>query len=744
MIGILGKFRARAGVLLIAFLILCNMPFSTAISGPLKVSTQNPRYFADSSGNIVYLTGTHTWCNLQDCAEVDSPLQVFDYSGYVDFMESTHQDFMRLWMYENYENDHPTPYYFEPLPWKRSSISGALDGGNKFDLTKFNQAYFDRLRSRMIEAGNHGIYVSIMLFQGWSLGDTAWPGNPFNFANNINSIDGDIAGDGKGYGTHSLQDPEIVALQESYVRKVIDTVNDLDNVLYEISNEDPAGDAGWQHHMIDTIHDYEMTKPRQHPVGMTFPWPGGSDEELYSSNADWVSPASEGSADYETDPPVADGQKVVLLDSDHLNPAHTRESAWVWKSFLRGYNPLLMDDYPNNNAASRILYRKASGYTADYAEKMDLGDMLPSSTASDCSTGYCLRNPGQEYLIFQPGSGVFKVNLAAGDYVYEWFNPSSGTFTETGTITATGGSKSFTPPFTGDAVLYLNISAASSCGDGTCDTGSGEDCSGCPDDCGTCPQELITHYTFDETSGTIAHDSSGNSNDGTLVNGPTWTTGKIGNALKFDGVDDYVDVGDLDITPAITLSAWIKAGAVKLNQRIISKWDGSYLISTDNSKSNGFTFAVKDSSTKFDVCDSNTLGNYSVGNWVFVTGTYNGTTCKIYINGIDRTDVMWDNANGSIQNTAFTTKIGAEGSDGSYTFNGTIDDVRIYNYAFSPSEILDLYNQGTGSSCNSTADSNSDGIITIAELINYISKWTAGTVTISGLIDAIGKWKSGC
>ena len=49
---------------------------------------------------------------------------------------------------------------------------------------------------------------------------------------------------------------------------------------------------------------------------------------------------------------------------------------------------------------------------------------------------------------------------------------------------------------------------------------------------------------IDEGSGTVAYDSSGNGNDGNLMNGPTWTTGKIGGALKFDGVNKYVDVGN--------------------------------------------------------------------------------------------------------------------------------------------------------------------------------------------------------
>ena len=76
--------------------------------------------------------------------------------------------------------------------------------------------------------------------------------------------------------------------------------------------------------------------------------------------------------------------------------------------------------------------------------------------------------------------------------------------------------------------------------------------------------------------------------------------------------------------------------------------------------------------------------------------------------------------------------------------NGIIDDVRVYNYALSQSEIQDLFNQGTGSICNSGADADSNNVITITELINYIGQWKSGSVSITELINAIGEWKSGC
>src|SRR3989338_2173060 len=85
---------------------------------------------------------------------------------------------------------------------------------------------------------------------------------------------------------------------------------------------------------------------------------------------------------------------------------------------------------------------------------------------------------------------------------------------------------------------------------------------------------LIGHWKFDETSGTSASDSSGNNNTGTLTNSPTWTTGKINSALSFDGTDDYVNIGNMNVSGSgITIAAWVKADSFSsaIDTRFISK-----------------------------------------------------------------------------------------------------------------------------------------------------------------------------
>ncbi len=435
-----------------------NLYIQSASAGGLRVSPVNQRYFSDSEGNIVYLTGSHTWANMQDPSN-----DTFDWDGYLDLLVSLNHNFFRLWHFEQTKAIVDGTTALSPHPYARTGPGNAHDGQLKFDLTQFNQAYFDRMRTRIIDAQNHGMYVSIMLFNGWSLykkGEwnyNCWLDHPYNSANNINGVNGDTNGDGMGKECNTLEPAAIVTLQENYIKKVIDTVNDLDNVLYEICNESDGSTAemNWQQHMVTYIKNYEAGLANQHPVGITVPWPNGSNAALLSSNADWISPNETAASpyNYETNPPPADGTKVIIADTDHLwGIGGTVE--WVWESFTRGENVLYMDpygDYGNSDTSIQVNL----GYVRTYANKMNLATMTPSTTVS--STAYCLASAGHEYLVFAPSGGTFTVNLssAMGGFSVEWFNPSTGKATNGGAIFG-GAQQSFTPPFSGDAVLYLS------------------------------------------------------------------------------------------------------------------------------------------------------------------------------------------------------------------------------------------------------------------------------------------------
>jgi hypothetical protein len=444
-------------------------------TGPLRKSRANGRYFTDGTGKAIYLTGSHTWANLLDRGQLNPPGVAFDYAAYMKWMVAHNFNFMRLWTAE-LPNAGPGPDYWEgnfvalPWKWQRSGPGNATDGGLKFDLTKLDQNYFDRMRSRVITAGQNGIYVAVMLFNGfeWQNDINSKDGNPFLDLNNINAINcpGTCPSD-------SSQMPDQVwKIEQAYIRKVVDTVNDLDNVLYEVANEAGASSDLWQARVITFVKQYEATKPKQHPVGMTHQ--GRSNLTLYKSAADWISPGSR--------LPPSDGTKVIINDTDHsYGPPDMKhdglaaQRAWVWENFTTGNNVAFMDPYltkwPGRNSpeGSTVdpevgvrpdkywdVIRNAMGSTLTYANRMNLVAMTPQGSLS--TTGYCLANAGAEYLVYQPSAGPFTVNLLAGTYQYEWLNPSTHSIGSSGTVSVPDGNRLFSPPFSGDALLYLRAS----------------------------------------------------------------------------------------------------------------------------------------------------------------------------------------------------------------------------------------------------------------------------------------------
>jgi hypothetical protein len=445
-------------------------------AGPLRVHPTDPRYFTDGTKDergtlqAVYLTGTHTWNNLVDMGRGHPP-ETFDFDAYLDFLERHNHNFIRLWAWDSFAWDTRAnasqaeagklAHHVSPLPWARTGPGKALDDQPQFDLTQFDPAYFERLRARVSAAGRRGTYVSVMLFEGWGMyqGNRrqtasigwAWRSHPFHPDNNCNGID--AGGDAATGGPHRLGNKAVNAAQEAYIRKVVDTVNDLDNVLYEVINE--GGAKEWDWWVAKTVQEYERTKPKQHPVGIT----GHGAEnvaDMLASPADWISPGkNDGFGD---DPPAWDGKKVSVLDTDHIWGVGGN-AAWARKVFLRGHNPIFMDPYDN-----RVLgkgqpdqwndLRRSLGHTRRLAERVDLATMTPRDDLA--STKYCLARPGVAYIVYLPDGGDVAVNLsdAPGSFRAEWIHATEGTIARAEPVNG-GRQQTLKAPFPGSAVLYL-------------------------------------------------------------------------------------------------------------------------------------------------------------------------------------------------------------------------------------------------------------------------------------------------
>ncbi len=209
----------------------------------------------------------------------------------------------------------------------------------------------------------------------------------------------------------------------------------------------------------------------------------------------------------------------------------------------------------------------------------------------------------------------------------------------------------------------------------------------------------VSHWKFDEGSGTTAYDSAGN-NDGTIF-GATWTTGQIGSALSFDGINNYVDVGDpgdgsLDFgTADFTLSAWFKTSISAPGFFVCKRAKGYYA---------GYDFYIQQEGRIFariadgwSVPDARTTEGFNDGLWHHAAAVYDRDgVIRIYVDGVSKAtsgSIKWI---GNVNNSEPFT-IGDRNDPGHhYYFDGTIDDVRIYDRALSAEEIEELYHEGVG------------------------------------------------
>jgi len=189
--------------------------------------------------------------------------------------------------------------------------------------------------------------------------------------------------------------------------------------------------------------------------------------------------------------------------------------------------------------------------------------------------------------------------------------------------------------------------------------------------------------SFPNGTGTTWYDISGNDNIGTLNNGPTWVNSGTTSYLSFDGSNDYVTFSQVpSLTNQLTMECLFYMNSfVSSQDRLISNGDNYVLYFTSSSNLNFYM-----NNQGGDISTSGTF----VGNWKHIVATYNGTTKGLYVDGVLKSSA---NATGNIPNGNILN-LGAYQNDSSYTFNGRLNQVRIYNKALSQSEILQNYYNG--------------------------------------------------
>ena len=208
---------------------------------------------------------------------------------------------------------------------------------------------------------------------------------------------------------------------------------------------------------------------------------------------------------------------------------------------------------------------------------------------------------------------------------------------------------------------------------------------------------LVGWWKFDETNGTVAYDSSGNGRDGNLTNGPTWVNGKIGGALNFDGINDYVEItgykGILDSNQR-TICAWIKSDK---NSTAIVSWGTG-----QNHKYWSFGIS-QEGLLRNSMWNGNIKGNQNIitNEWfhvasVFPEKQFNFGQTILFVNSVKESVSSLIGDDLIVQTKSYRDlKIGSEAWGSSWNiYDGFIDDVRIYDRALSAEEVQALYNLG--------------------------------------------------
>lgn len=260
---ILCRFGWAAAALL--FALMWSAASSLAQSGrPISLHPDNPHYFLFRDKPTILITSAEHYgavINLD-----------FDFLPYLDELKSKGLNNTRVFTGTyvepkgafNIESNTlaPTANRFI-APWARSLTPGYSGGGNKFDLTKWDAAYFTRLKDFLAEAAKRDIVVEVTLFCPF-YEESQWKLSPQNAINNVNNVGGvartDVYTLGKNGG--------LLAVHEALVRKIVAELKDFDNIYYEICNEPYFGGVAleWQHKIADIIVDAEKSYPNKHLI----------------------------------------------------------------------------------------------------------------------------------------------------------------------------------------------------------------------------------------------------------------------------------------------------------------------------------------------------------------------------------------------------------------------------------------------------------------------------------------------
>jgi len=247
---------------LLVFSLLLFLPRGSA--EPIKLHPNNPHYYLFNGRPTILITSAEHYGAVIN--------KDFDYVTYLDALKSYGLNYTRIYagaMFEpigKFAEGNPLGAKPQSLvvPWARSNTPGCLHGGNKFDLDRWDPAYFARLKDFVVKAGERGVVVEVCFFNA-QYSDT-WPISPLYYENNVQEEGKCVYQDAQ-----TLKDKDVVRRESDYVHKITQELNPYDNVILEMCDEapdigdppTPLAEAGaWVSHLVDVVTEAERGLPQ--------------------------------------------------------------------------------------------------------------------------------------------------------------------------------------------------------------------------------------------------------------------------------------------------------------------------------------------------------------------------------------------------------------------------------------------------------------------------------------------------
>jgi hypothetical protein len=423
---------------------------------PLALHPENPHYFLYHGKPLVVITsGEHYGAVLN----LD-----FDFRKYLDTLAADKLNGTRTFSGAYVEPAGafniaqntlaPLPNRFI-APWARSSAPGYPNGGNKFDLNKWDENYFKRLRDFVSYAEERSIIVEMNLFCPF-YEESQWKLSPQNAQNNVNDV-----GNVPRTNVYTLdKNGGLLAVQEAMVRKIVTELNRFDNVYYEICNEPYFGGVTleWQHHIAETITATERSLPKKHLISRNVANDFAKVENPHPAISIF-------NFHYATPPktvPLNYGLNKVIGDNETgfrgTNNLPYRAEAWSFLlaggglfnnldySFVAGYENGTFQYPASQPGGGNPLYRKQLAALREFIYSFDFIHMQPAQdlVKAELPGGaqiWALAKAGDTYAIYispagrpkeEPNRSIrqsglkLSIELPRGSYAAEWLDPVTG------------------------------------------------------------------------------------------------------------------------------------------------------------------------------------------------------------------------------------------------------------------------------------------------------------------------------